>query len=174
MEPSFTPPVPPRYSQRPFPAYRYLPFQGMPHPRNDPGGHSYGEEEEHLPGFDPDSWSGCESYLYGVDLFNAGYWWEAHEAWEGLWLAAGRDSLSGQFLQGLIQLAGAQLKRFTGVPRGAQLLTESAEEKLALAKGEFLGILSAELCAEARRCLDDDSGEYPCIRLRPSSRRAEG
>ena len=165
MDGNFPQPNLPRYSRRPFPAYRFQPFTGMPHPRNDPGGHSYGEEEEYLAEFDPEDWAACEPYLYGVDLFNHGYWWEAHEAWEGLWLVAGRDSLSGQFLQGLIQLAGAQLKRHGGVPRGAQMLTETAVEKLALGGEEFLGIRSADLCAEAWRCLREDQREYPLIHL---------
>ena len=62
----------------------------MPHPRNDPDGHSYDEEEEYLPHFTAEEWRDCEHYLYGVDLFNQGYWWEAHEAWEAVWLAAGQ------------------------------------------------------------------------------------
>ena len=59
---------------------------------------------------DPTMWYDCESYLYGVDLFNHAYWWEAHEAWEGPWRAAGRQSATGFFLQGLIQISVARLK----------------------------------------------------------------
>ncbi|MCF6180357.1 MAG: DUF309 domain-containing protein, partial [Geopsychrobacter sp.] len=104
MDSTFSPPVLKRYTERPFPAYRYLPFQpGMAHPRNDPGGHSYAEEEEYLPPFAIADWPDCVSYLYAVDLFNHGYWWEAHEAWEAVWLAAGQTSEGGRFVQGLIQ-----------------------------------------------------------------------
>ena len=49
-------------------------------------------------------------FLYGVDLYNHGYLWEAHEAWEGLWHQAKRDALQAEFLQGLIQCAAAALK----------------------------------------------------------------
>ena len=122
-EPIFSRSDLPRYSQRPFPPYRFLPFRSgapLPHPRNDPAGHSYGQDEECLPGFTPADWSTCEPYLYGIDLFNHGYWWEAHEALETVWLAAGRATRCGRFVQGLIQLAGAQLKRFVGEERGAR------------------------------------------------------
>ncbi len=169
MEPIFTDPALHRYTQRPFPPYRYLPFQGdsgHPHPRNDPGGHSYHEDEEFLPPFTPADWRACELYLYGIDLFNHGYWWEAHEALERVWLASGqRSTKCGIFVQGLIQLAGAQLKRFIGEPRGAQSLTRAGCEKLTRVEGIYLGIAIAPLIDAAQRCLREDRGEFPRIEL---------
>lgn len=169
MEPIFTKTNLERYTQNPFPAYRYLPFQpDIPHPRNDPAGHSYAQEEDYLPGFVPADWSTCGPYLYGVDLFNHGYWWEAHEAWEAVWLAAGRDTGHGTFIQGLIQLAGSQLKRFTNVSRGAQMLTETGVAKLLLVDrdGElYLGIEVMPLIEELKRCLRENRGEFPRIEL---------
>lgn len=159
----------PRYTRRPFPPYRYIPFQGkatLPHPRNDPAGHSYAADEDYLPHFVPDDWHNCEPYLYGIDLFNNGYWWEAHEAWEVVWLAAGgRSSPCGIFVQGLIQLAAAQLKRVSGSSPGAQSLTAGACEKLAVVTGIFLGIDVARLIVEAQRCLREGGSEFPHIAL---------
>lgn len=169
MEPIFNKPDLPRYSQRPFPPYRYLPFQTndpLPHPRTDPAGHSFNEEEDYLPHFSPDDWRTCEPYLYGIDLFNDGYWWEAHEALETVWLAAGQKSTQcGKFVQGLIQLAGAQLKRFIDESRGAQSLTKSGVEKLSLVEGVYLGIVVAPFIDEVERCLREDHGEFPRIEL---------
>ena len=169
MEPTFTKPDLPRYTGRPFPPYRYLPYQSgatLPHPRNDPAGHSYHAEEEYLPGFTPEDWRSCELYLYGIDLFNHGYWWEAHEALEDVWLAAGqRETLCGRFVQGLIQLAAAQLKRFMVEPRGAESLTIAGVEKISEVEGVYLGIEVAGLVAEAERCLREDRGEFPRIEL---------
>jgi len=166
MDPIFTDPDLPRYTQTPFPAYRYLPFRSdMPHPRRDPAGHSYGREEEFLPGFSDEEWRDCHPYLYGIDLFNHGYWWEAHEALEAVWLAAGQETRTGQFIQGLIQLSAAQLKRFMGEDIGAQLLTDSGIAKLAVVDGVHLGVGVAPLIAEAQRCLQENRGEYPRIRL---------
>jgi predicted metal-dependent hydrolase len=169
MEPTFNRPELPRYSQRTFPPYRYLPFQNRkahPHPRTDPAGHSYDDEEDYLPHFSPDDWRTCEPYLYGIDLFNHGYWWEAHEAFETVWLAAGQKSTRcGVFLQGLIQLAGAQLKRFINEPLGAQSLTKSGIEKLLLVEGVYLGIDVASFVVEVKRCLLENRGEFPRIKL---------
>ncbi|MHC4391801.1 MAG: DUF309 domain-containing protein, partial [Planctomycetota bacterium] len=55
-------------------------------------------------------WTACERYLRGIDLFNRGYYWESHEAWEGLWHAAGREGTVGLFLKGLIKLSAAGVK----------------------------------------------------------------
>lgn len=168
-EPIFSPTDLPRYTQRPLPPYRYLPHRSgetTPHPRNDPDGHSYHQAEEYLPSFSPEDWSSCDLYLYGIDLFNYGYWWEAHEALETVWLAAGqRDTLCGRFVQGLIQLAGAQLKRFMAEMRGAKSLTAAGGEKLAQAQGIYLGIAIAPFLAEAERCLHENRGEFPRIEL---------
>lgn len=169
MEPIFTKPDLPRYTQRPFPPYRYLPFQSkdpLPHPRTDPAGHSYHDEEDYLPHFVDEDWRTCERYLYGIDLFNHGYWWEAHEALEAVWLAAGQKStLCGKFVQGLIQLAGAQLKRFIDEPGGAQSLTGSGLEKISLVEGRYLGIEIAPFIDDVERCLREDRGEFPSIEL---------
>ena len=46
----------------------------------------------------------------GAQLFAAGEWWEAHEAWEGVWMTAQGDER--HFVQGLILLAAALHKRW--------------------------------------------------------------
>ena len=102
---------------RPFPPYAYVPGE-TPHPRRDPGGHSYGAEFELPEPPDPEDWRTCRDYLYGIDLFNHGFYWEAHEAWEGLWVACGRRGAIATYLQALISLAAAGLKARSGNARG--------------------------------------------------------
>lgn len=94
-----------------FPPYTYVPGQ-TPHPVSDSGGHRFGREPEQPAAIDfsPDRWQGCREYLYGVDLFNHGYYWEAHEAWEALWNAAGRSGPTADLLKALIKLAAAGVK----------------------------------------------------------------
>ncbi|MFC4454312.1 DUF309 domain-containing protein [Deinococcus sonorensis] len=46
----------------------------------------------------------------GAELFNRGEWWEAHEAWEPVWMEAGGERR--HFVQGLILLAAALHKRW--------------------------------------------------------------
>ena len=140
----------PRYSDRPFPAYRFVPGK-TPHPTRDPHGHSYGVTEVQLGSFDPDDWPACSRYLYGIDLFNYDYWWEAHEAWEAVWRAAGRQSTTGLFIQGLIQIAVARLKLHQGFRAPAQRLAGEGLAKIPRLDGAYLGINVAEFRLEVER-----------------------
>ena len=60
-------------------------------------------------------------YCFGIDLFNHGYYWEAHEAWEALWHACERKPPEADFFKCLIKLAAAGVKaregRLNGVTR---------------------------------------------------------
>jgi hypothetical protein len=73
-------------------------------------------------------------------LINNGYFWEAHEELEGLWLGSGRETPIGQFLQGLIQSAAALLKLDTGKLESAGKLARVAASKLCKPHGPFLGL----------------------------------
>lgn len=53
-----------------------------------------------------------------MDLFNHGYFWEAHEAWEGPWQGLRRDSAPALHLQALIRMAAAALKLVMDQPAG--------------------------------------------------------
>ena len=54
----------------------------------------------------------------GVDLFNAGRFWEAHEAWEAAWTPDRRGPDRG-FWKGLIQIAAGSLHYTRHNRRGA-------------------------------------------------------
>jgi predicted metal-dependent hydrolase len=69
--------------------------------------------------------------LYGCDLFNLGYWWEAHEAWEAAWKGLPRDSVQGRFVQALIQVAAASLQAAAGEHTGRDRALERAAGNLA-------------------------------------------
>jgi uncharacterized protein len=119
-----------RYSPgRAFPPYAFLPGRD-PHPTRDPAGHSFGHPEDRPAPVSPTRWRESEPYLFGVDLYNHGFFWEAHEAWESLWHAAKRDRVQALFLQGLIQCAAAWLKIAMEQPDGLARLSKLALEKL--------------------------------------------
>jgi hypothetical protein len=99
------------------PPYTFVPGQ-TPHPFSDPRGHSYGRGTGPCEALDVERWSACRPYLYAIDLFNHGYYWEAHEAWEGLWNACARTGPTADFLKGLIQLAVAGVKLREGRTQG--------------------------------------------------------
>lgn len=71
-----------------------------------------------------------DAYLYGVDLFNAGYFWECHEAFESIWLLLPRGGRVSTYLQGLIQYAAFLLKSVQGVSGAQERLREAACSKL--------------------------------------------
>lgn len=131
--------------ERPWPAYRFVP--GLhPHPLRDPRGHSYegvARLNRHPP-WDAARWPSLEAWRWGVDLFNAFYFWEAHEAWEGLWAAKQKGSLEKIFLQGLIQVAGALLKVHLGSPSGAIALSNEGLEKLQRVANEVESIMGLD------------------------------
>lgn len=138
-EPHPPDPTWPRYSTRPFPPYRFLPGK-TPHPRRNPLGHSYGQPELKVIVPPPKDWQWSGDYLYGVDLYNYAYWWECHEVFEALWHAAGHDTEQGNFFQALIQLAGADLKRFLGNEQAAQNLARSGLARLHHLPSLYMGI----------------------------------
>lgn len=108
----------PTLLDRPLPPYAYIPGRA-PHPIVHEAGHSHGCEPACFQPLDAASWSKNDGYLQGFDLFHAGYFWEAHETWEGVWRETTDPALRA-LLQALIQLAAAIVKmregRFEGVP----------------------------------------------------------
>lgn len=129
------------------PPYRYIPGKNA-HPRRDPQGHSFGQPEPKAAPAAPEAWRACEIYRRGVELFNAGYYWECHEALEALWHAVGHDTPQGQFLQGVIQVAAACLQKELGSPSAGEL----AEKGLARlgGLGTYMGVDVPAFVRDAR------------------------
>jgi len=105
--------------EEPFPAYAFIPGR-FPHPTSDPAGHSYGVEPGVPAKVEAEKWRECRPYLYGIDLFNSGYYWESHVVWESLWIACGRKGVVADYLKGLIKLAAAGVKALEGKPEGVK------------------------------------------------------
>lgn len=67
------------------------------------------------------------AFRYGADLYNAGFYWEAHEVWEPVWMALPPNSRERIACQALIQAANACLKlRFGGAKAFGRLAGEVA------------------------------------------------
>jgi hypothetical protein len=79
-----------------------------------------------------------------IQLFDAGFYWEAHERLEAIWNAHGRRGPSAVLMRGLIALCAAAVKRRQGRLQRV-----------------------AALCARARGCFAEASGEIPRWRLDP-------
>jgi hypothetical protein len=66
---------------------------------------------------------------YGLALHDAGFFWEAHEVLEAVWLATALNTPERLLIRGFIQLANAGLKRRLGREGAAErLLRESRGE----------------------------------------------
>jgi hypothetical protein len=152
-----------RYSTAALPPYRYVPGES-PHPVLDPLGHSYGVHEGGEP-FDADRWSSCATYLVAIDLFNFGYYWEAHEELERLWRGAGRRTDTGVFLQGLIQVAAALLKHSMGRTASANRLAAKGCTKLRTIPEPHLGICGPDIARRIEASLEGRAKGPVTIRL---------
>jgi uncharacterized protein len=164
-EPTPLDPAWPRYSLRPFPSYRYVPGQTQ-HPRRHPLGHSYGNPEPSPQPFHPNEWQTSDDYRYGIDLYNFAYWWESHEIFEAFWHAAERGSEQGNFLQGLIQLAAANLKRAMNNEAAAQKLSRAGITRLQRVAVPYMGIDVHLVLQALSEYLSGTHPHLPLLRLR--------
>lgn len=160
-----------RYSARELPPYRFVPGDA-PHPTRDPDGHSFGERAPALRPWSPAEWRELDEWLWAVDLFNAGYWWESHEALEGLWHAAGRTTPAARFVQALVHLSAACLNRRRGHIEAAHRQAEravrglraaSAAPALGDARRVVMGIDVAQLIDAVERTFAGE--DAPPIRI---------
>jgi hypothetical protein len=78
-----------------------------------------------------------ELFYRGLERFNAGRWFDAHEEWEDLWHRASGNRK--RFIQALIQCAVAIEHVRRGNPRGVRSVWTSASAKLAGFDGEAFG-----------------------------------
>lgn len=181
------PDPPDRYlPEEAFPPYSYVPGR-WPHPVSDPQGHLHGVRLPQPVPLTAAAWRENRVYLLGIDQFNHGYYWEAHETWEALWQAAERQGPIAACLKGLIKLAAAGVKtreqRPIGVRRHAlraaelfqQAELQQAEQRRAPGEpiGVYLGldlpelILSATSMASSAELLLEEPLRQQVVRTLP-------
>ncbi len=99
-----------------------------------------------------------------MELFDAGYYWEAHEAWESLWHAEGRRGATADLLKGLIKLAAAGVKVREGQEHGVCIHARRAAECFAASReaggGHQLG-LDVDRWIERALAIADDPPTDP-------------
>jgi len=153
---------------REFSAYTFVPGE-QPHPCNDGEGHSYGTPESNPEPLNQGAWRESEEYLYGIDLFNFGYYWEAHEVWEGLWHAASHTGVMAGFLKGLIKLAAAGVKIRQQNTHGIRKHATDAREffsEIGESRDIFAGMNMVSLINFAK-WIQNEAGELPPVRNEP-------
>lgn len=165
-------------STKDFPPYSYVTGK-FPHPTRDEQGHSFGVQEERVRLSDADGWPTCEAYLWGIELFNRGYYWEAHESWEAVWHAVGRRGTVADFCKALIKLAAAGVKAREGRPDGtkrhatrAQELLRGVQAHVGDSTDAFMGLRLHDLIQNAERITKDadsltDTSDAPVVVVMP-------
>jgi hypothetical protein len=153
-------PSTPRYCpDRPLPPYSYVPGLA-PHPISDPRGHSFGATHPATEPLDESSYAINQNYLYAIDLFNYGFYWEAHEEWESVWHAAGRSGPTADFLKGLIKLAAAGVKLREGRAAGVKQHAQRSAELIAIAASLFNKHRIFGLCPDKISCFALKTAEH--------------
>jgi predicted metal-dependent hydrolase len=76
----------------------------------------------------------------GVELFNSGRYFEAHEEWEKPWLKAPEGSAEKLFIQGLIMLAAALDHYLKGEYAGTAKLIDKGLSRLNEHRSVAMGI----------------------------------
>ena len=92
----------------------------------------------------------------GINLFNSGKYWDAHESWEEIWQELGDDPEDDWeiLLRGLIQVAAGLHCVYLKKNRGARGNLKKGWTKISLWNGEFLGLNLSSISQEAERRLD--------------------
>lgn len=117
----------PRYApETPLPKRAYLPGRTARPP--EPEGHHH---DAHSLGDPIGSPAFLRGFRFGIDLFNHGYYWEAHEAWEAQWLPLPPGDDTREQLQGLIQASAALLKLRLDSPAPAKTIWVRGRARLA-------------------------------------------
>jgi uncharacterized protein len=118
------------------------------------------------------TWRTHADYLWGVDLYNAGFAWEAHEAWEEIWRGTPQPSSERLFLQGLIQCAAASVKSALGQTDAVQRIAKRALDRLERVRARepriYLGVELESFIAEFRHFVltqPDTFAARPRLRL---------
>ncbi len=86
-----------------------------------------------------------QAWLYGLRLIDHGFFWEAHEILETVWMRAAPNSREKNIIQGVIHIANAALKQKMGRPNAARKLRALADECISEAfvgwtHGQLMGL----------------------------------
>lgn len=101
------------------------------------------------------------AFRCGLEAFFAGYYWEAHELWEAVWMCLPPASAERHFVRGLIQLANAGLKRRMRRPAAARrilALADAAFSEAAPSGSKAVMTIDVELLSKMRQQAENGSG----------------
>jgi predicted metal-dependent hydrolase len=107
-------------------------------------------------------------YLRGIELFNAGRFFESHEAFEEIWLKA--EGTERDFLHALIQTAAALHHLRRGNQTGAKSVFERARRKFKSLPPIVMKLDTVALAQELEQfflaAYEPDSGKLPLPQIK--------
>ena len=121
------------------PPHAYVPGQTPRHPED-----LFDALKAGVFGTPVDDLSKSEAWKAGLRFLEEGFFWEAHEVLEAVWMACPPNSAEKLMAQAVIQTANAHLKQKMGRPQAAKRLQAEADrlarESVLRGKGEVLGL----------------------------------
>lgn len=113
------------------------------------------------PGVDEAALAQCDAFQTGLRYLRDGYFWEAHEVLEPVWMLCPPNSPSRAVVQGLIQLANARLKQKMGKHKAAIRLYMIARGHFEQAQGgKVMGVTTGSVLAEIDATLVQMNVQY--------------
>ncbi len=147
----------PVHCQTALPPYAYVPGQTPRHPE----GMFDAIRETARPGMSVHELSACPAWRCGKHYLAKGFFWEAHEVLEALWMALPHNTAERELVQAIIQLANAGLKLRMGREKAAARLLGEASRHAGEAdrrgRGQVLGIDPGDLLGVSAGIKADDS-----------------
>lgn len=140
------------FSDYPMPVYQHVP--GV-NPRPDL------EQLEHIASLAHNHTTSATAannvaWRYGIRLFNEGFYWEAHEVLETVWINALPNSRERYLLQAIIHIANSALKhamqRQNAADRLSGLALESLNRAFPAGDSQLMGIEATEITGIAKAC----------------------
>ena len=107
--------------------------------------------------------AGNAAWEYGLRLLHEGFYWEAHEVLEPVWMAAAPNSAEKAMSQAVIQLANAALKQDMGRPKAAARLAAMVEALAAEAARGGAVVLGIDVTEMAQAAQVIGAGEGPAL-----------
>lgn len=88
-------------------------------------------------GMTPEALAACDAFQVGLRYLETGFYWEAHEVLEPVWIVLTEPCEERQFVQALIQIANARLKIKMGRPKAALRLVMISRDLLDSVESRF-------------------------------------
>ena len=116
---------------------------------------------------DYDALSPAENHRLGIEHFNAGRFFPAHEAWETSWKQL-KQTPDAEFFKGLSQLGAGYVHLQRGNPHGASTLLRRGANRIQPYGATHLGVPAASLAGAALRHADEVDDAARAGRTPPS------